>query len=158
MRAFARTFCGREGQLGVGRAFTRGSIRRRRTHTGDDGEYLSIAPAYDIPSMRFAPIGAGVDPELAPIEPKVGTIGATLGVCATAAKAASRFWQAAQKEEFAAPTSAQMRALAPVNLDVAKRFVAPLLPASGAKLTVPARLESGGPAPSNHMPHARRPG
>ena len=132
MRAFARTFCGREGQLGVGGAFTRGSIRRQRTHIGDDDEYLSIAPAYDILSMRFAPIGAGVDPELAPIEPKVGTIGATLGCLRHRSEAATRFWQAAQKEEFAAPTSAQMRALAPVNLDVAKRFVATLLLASGA--------------------------
>ena len=62
MGTFARTICEREGQLGVGGTFTSGSMRRRRTHIGGDDEYLSIAQAYDILSMHYAPIGAGVDP------------------------------------------------------------------------------------------------
>lgn len=95
----------------------------------EDGEYKGVAPAYDILPMRYASIGAGIDPDLTPIEPKIGTIGPKLEVWARAAQAAERFWLSAQTEAFAAPLSAQMRQLAVQNLAVARAFAAPLLPA-----------------------------
>ena len=94
----------------------------------ENGEYDGVAPAYDILPMRYASIGGGVDPELTPIAPKVGTIGAKPAVWARAAKAAERFWTAVQTESPSAPISAEMRQLATVNLAVARAFVAPLLP------------------------------
>ena len=96
---------------------------------GEDSEYLGIAPAYDILPMRYASIGGGLDPDLVPIEPKIGTIGAKPQVWSVAAKAAERFWTAAQNEEFAAPLSPAMKDLAVKNLAVAMAFVEPLLPA-----------------------------
>ncbi|OYT86658.1 MAG: hypothetical protein CFE46_14415 [Burkholderiales bacterium PBB6] len=94
----------------------------------EDGEYQGVAPAYDILPMRYASLGGGVDPDLAPIEPKVGTIGAQPEVWACAAKAAERFWLAAMNEDLPAPLSPEMRQLAHENLKVGKTFVAPLLP------------------------------
>ncbi|RYF63303.1 MAG: hypothetical protein EOO22_26230 [Comamonadaceae bacterium] len=94
----------------------------------EDGEYAGIAPAYDILPMRYASIGGGVDPDLTPIEPRVGTIGARPEVWARAMRAAERFWVAAQDEPLVVPVSAEIRHLAARNLDVARTFAAPLLP------------------------------
>lgn len=94
----------------------------------ESGEYVGIAPAYDILPMRYASIGGGVDPGLTPVEPKVGTIGARPDVWARAMEAAERFWVAVQVEPLAVPASAQMKRLAAQNLEVARRFVEPLLP------------------------------
>lgn len=94
----------------------------------EDGEYQGVAPAYDILPMRYSSLGGGVDPDLTPIEPKVGTIGAQPEVWARAAEAAERFWLAAMSEDLPAPLSPGMRQLARDNLRVAKAFVAPLLP------------------------------
>ena len=96
---------------------------------GEDGEYLSVAPAYDILPMRYASLGGGVDPDLSPIEPKVGTIGAQPAVWARAAEAAERFWTCVQAEQLAAPISREMRQLAQGNLAVVRRFMEPLRPA-----------------------------
>lgn len=100
---------------------------------GDDGEYLGIAPAYDILPMRYASIGGGLDPELLPIEPKVSTIGAVPRVWSLAATAADAFWEAASQAEFAAPISAAMRELAVRNRAVARAFAAPLRQAAAAR-------------------------
>jgi HipA-like C-terminal domain len=97
---------------------------------GEDGEYLGIAPAYDILPMRYASIGGGVDPDLTPIVPKIGTIGAKPDVWGLAANLAKRFWAAAQFEDFAAPLSPAMRELAGKNLAVAMAFVEPLVPSA----------------------------
>lgn len=94
----------------------------------EDGEYQGVAPAYDILPMRYASLGGGVDPDLTPIEPKIGTIGAQPAVWARAAEAAERFWLAAVNEDLPAPLSHEMSQLARENLRVAKAFVAPLLP------------------------------
>ena len=94
----------------------------------ESGEYAGIAPAYDVLPMRYAPIGGGVDPDLTPVEPKVGTIGAKPDVWARAMDATERFWAAVQDEPLAVPVSAQMQRLAVQNLEVARSFVLPLLP------------------------------
>lgn len=94
---------------------------------GEDGEYSGVAPAYDILPMRYASIGGGVDPELTPITPRVGPIGAQTAVWELAAQAAQGFWMAVQQEQsLAVPISDAMRQLAAINLDVALRFAAPL--------------------------------
>jgi len=93
------------------------------------GEYKGIAPAYDILPMRYASIGGGMDPDLTLIEPRIGTIGPKPEVWERAARAAERFWLAAQADVLAAPLSQEMRRLAAQNLEVVRRFVAPLLPA-----------------------------
>jgi len=95
----------------------------------EDGEYLGVAPAYDILPMRYASIGGGIDPDLTPIEPKIGSIGTQPETWETAARAAERFWLSAQTETLAAPLSPAMRRLAAQNLAVAKAFAAPLLSA-----------------------------
>ncbi|WP_211343771.1 HipA domain-containing protein [Roseateles asaccharophilus] len=94
----------------------------------EDGEYQGVAPAYDILPMRYASLGGGLDPDLRPIEPKVGTIGAQPAVWARAAAAAERFWLAAMNEDLPAPLSPEMRQLAHENLKAARSFVGPLLP------------------------------
>ena len=94
----------------------------------EDGEYQGVAPAYDILPMRYASLGGGVDPDLTPIEPKVGTIGAQPEVWSRAAEAADRFWQAAMNEDLPVPVPQEIRQLAQQNMQVAKAFVAPLLP------------------------------
>jgi len=96
---------------------------------GEDGEYLGVAPAYDILPMRYASIGGGVDPDLSPIEPKVGTIGAKPAVWGRAAQAAEQFWTSVQAAKLAAPISREMVQLAGTNLVAARKFVEPLLPA-----------------------------
>ncbi|MFK4706002.1 DNA-binding transcriptional ArsR family regulator [Roseateles asaccharophilus] len=95
---------------------------------GEDSEYLGIAPAYDILPMRYASLGGGVDPDLTTVQPKVGAVGAKPEVWSLAAKAAERFWSAAQTEEFAAPLSPEMKELSARNLAAAMAFVEPLLP------------------------------
>jgi DNA-binding transcriptional ArsR family regulator len=95
----------------------------------EDGEYKGIAPAYDILPMRYASIGGGMDPDLTPIEPKIGTIGPKPEIWERAAQAAERFWLSAQTETLAAPLSQKMRRLAAQNLKVARTFAAPLLSA-----------------------------
>lgn len=94
----------------------------------EDGEYKSIAPAYDILPMRYASIGGGVDPDLTPIEPRIGTIGTKPEVWERAARAAERFWLSVQTEVLTTPLSQEMRRVAAQNLEVARKFVAPLLP------------------------------
>jgi hypothetical protein len=96
------------------------------------GEYQGIAPAYDILPMRYASIGGGVDPDLTPVEPRVGTIGVQPEVWACAMEAAERFWSAVQDERLALPIDAQMKDLAARNLAVDRRFVEPLLPSGTA--------------------------
>lgn len=94
----------------------------------EDGEYKSVAPAYDILPMNYASIGSGVDPDLKPITPKVGTIGARPEVWDLAAQAATHFWRSVQANQVARPVSRDMRELATQNLAVVEAFVAPLLP------------------------------
>jgi len=93
----------------------------------EDGEYKGIAPAYDILPMRYASIGGGMDPDLTPIEPKIGTNGPKPEVWERAARAAERFWLSAQTEVLAAPLSQEMRRLAAKNLEAARKFAAPIL-------------------------------
>jgi hypothetical protein len=97
---------------------------------GEAGNYAGIAPAYDILPMRYASIGGGVDPDLTPVVPKVGPIGAKPAVWALASQAAERFWVAVQTERLPVPVSEKMKQLAAKNLVVAREFVAPILPAS----------------------------
>ncbi len=94
----------------------------------EDGEFLGLAPAYDILPMRYASLGGGVDPELTTLEPKVGTIGAKPEVWRCAAEAADRFWRAAQEEVLPVPVSPAMQELAGRNLERVRAFVGPLLP------------------------------
>ena len=93
----------------------------------EDGEYKGVAPAYDILPMRYAPIGGGVDPDLVPINPKLGTIGARPEVWTRAADAANRFWTAVLQGRQL-PVTREFQELAAVNLAVAEEFVVPLLP------------------------------
>ncbi len=93
----------------------------------ENGEYQGIAPAYDILPMRYASIGGGVDPDLTPIEPKIGTIGPQPEVWERAALAAERFWLSVQTERLSAPVSPEIRRLAAQNQKVAKAFAVPLL-------------------------------
>lgn len=94
----------------------------------EEGEYLGVAPAYDILPMRYASIGGGVDPDLTPIEPRIGSIGTRPEVWGLAARAAERFWMSAQAGGLA-PVSEEMRGLAARNLEVARGFVGPLISA-----------------------------
>ena len=94
----------------------------------EGGEYQGVAPAYDILPMRYASIGGGMDPDLTPIEPKIGTIGPRPEIWERAARAAERFWLSAQTASLTVPLSQQIRRLAAQNLEVARTFVAPLLP------------------------------
>ena len=109
----------------------------------ESGEYAGIAPAYDILPMRYASIGGGVDPELLPVEPKVGAIGAKPDVWARSMAAAERFWSAAQANDLSVPVSAQMKQLAAQNLAVARRFVEPLLPVVSSALSEKRRGKLG---------------
>lgn len=95
---------------------------------GEDGDYLGVAPAYDILPMRYASPGGGLDPDLLPIQPRVGSIGANPAVWRQAAQAAEQFWVAAMEPgALAAWVPPAMRALAAQNLAVAQAFAAPLL-------------------------------
>lgn len=94
----------------------------------DEGRYQSVAPAYDILPMNYASIGGGIDPDLNPITPRIGTIGARPEVWAPAATAAKRFWSAVHGNNVAIPTTDGMREVAAQNLMVVEAFSAPLLP------------------------------
>jgi hypothetical protein len=93
----------------------------------EDGEYQGVAPAYDILPMRYASIGGGLDPDLTPIEPRIGSIGPRPDVWGPAARAAQRFWSLAQTEALAAPVSPAITQLAARNLEAARAFAAPLV-------------------------------
>ena len=93
----------------------------------ENGEYKGVAPAYDILPMRYASIGGGIDPDLTPIEPKIGTIGPRPEIWERAAQAAEHFWLSAQTAILTVPSSQEIRRLAARNLEVARAFVAPLL-------------------------------
>ena len=95
------------------------------------GEYQRVAPAYDILPMRYASLGGGLDPDLLPIQPKLGTIGNAPVVWELAARAADLFWTSAMApptETVAVLVPAAMQELAARNRDVARAFVASLLP------------------------------
>lgn len=98
----------------------------------EDGDYAGVAPAYDILPMRYASIGGGVDPDLASISPRLGTIGARPEVWARAAKAAIAFWTAVRHGQLDMPVSKEFRELAARNLAVVQDFVEPLLPSGMA--------------------------
>ena len=93
----------------------------------ENGEYRGIAPAYDILPMRYASMGGGLDPELTPITPQIGTTGTQPQVWQRAAQAAERFWLSVQKEALAVPVPRDMRRLAAQNLAAARAFAAPLV-------------------------------
>jgi hypothetical protein len=95
----------------------------------EDGRYQGLAPAYDILPMRYAPVGGGVEPELLPLQPQVGSIGAQPQVWQRASLAAQAFWRQAQAAAPGVPLSPAFRRLAASNLLAVQRFVAPLLPA-----------------------------
>ena len=93
----------------------------------ESGEYRGVAPAYDILPMRYASIGGGLDPELTPIEPKIGDIGPQPRVWGPAAHAAGLFWRWARTEKLDVPVPLAMKKLAAKNLAVAREFSEPLL-------------------------------
>lgn len=95
---------------------------------GEDGEYAGVSPAYDILPMRYASIGGGVDPDLSPIAPRLGTIGAKPDVWARATTAAVAFWTAVQQGKLDLPVPKAFRELAAKNLAVVQEFTQPLLP------------------------------
>lgn len=94
---------------------------------GDDREYAGLAPAYDILPMRYASIGAGLDPELNPVTPALGTIGAQPEVWTRAAAAAISFWTAVEQGNLPLPPPAPFRRLATRNLAVVRAFMEPLV-------------------------------
>lgn len=78
--------------------------------------------------MRYASIGGGLDPDLAPITPRLGRMGAKPQVWRQAAQAAHSFWRAVEHNQVGLPVSPAFRKLARRNLAVVQAFVAPLLP------------------------------
>jgi len=103
------------------------------------GEVSSVAPAYDILPMCYAPGSAsGMDPELKVIQPSVGRIGANPAVWEIAARAALAFWDAASTDTAISPP---MREVAKLNRAQVAAFVEPLLPPPATEAPEP-------PAPS----------
>jgi HipA-like C-terminal domain len=94
---------------------------------GDDGAPTDVSPAYDMLPMQYASLGAGMDPPLKVVMPKVGAIGARPAVWKNAFDAALLFWQRAATD---ATVSKPMRAAAKLNAAAISAFVAPLLPAA----------------------------
>lgn len=94
----------------------------------EQGEYARVAPAYDILPMRCSSLGAGVDPALNPVAPKVGTIGAKPAVWGRAARAAVAYWTAVERDDVGLPLSEAFRRLAAQNRKEVEAFVQPLLP------------------------------
>lgn len=92
------------------------------------GRFSRVAPAYDILPMRYATVGGGVDPDLLPITPRVGTIGARPAVWDRAFRAAEVFWARVIRNESPVPIPVAFRELAKANLTVARDFVVPLMP------------------------------
>ncbi|WP_174994803.1 HipA domain-containing protein [Pandoraea anhela] len=97
------------------------------------GGFDRVAPAYDILPMNYAPVGAGIDPDLSPITPKIGTIGAKPNVWGRAYPAAKTFWERVQQGDCSLPIPNEFKDLATKNLAVAKDFVAPLIPAEAKR-------------------------
>lgn len=97
-----------------------------------DGGQAHVAPAYDILPMKYASIGGGVDPDLTPVVPRVGAIGAKPEVWATAATAAAWYWDAVRDAvrhpRLGAPVSKAFGELAVQNQAIVADFVAPLIP------------------------------
>ena len=91
------------------------------------GAVADVAPAYDILPMKYAPLGAGVVPDLVPITPKLGPIGVRAGVWGLARNAALTFWERC-RDDTALGLSEPMRAVAARNLEAVRQFVAPLVP------------------------------
>ena len=92
----------------------------------ENGLPVDVAPAYDMLPMQYATLGAGMDPPLKVVTPKVGAIGARPDVWKPAFDAALLFWQRASLDRT---VSRPMRAIAKINADAITTFVAPLLPA-----------------------------
>ena len=92
----------------------------------ENGLPVDVAPAYDMLPMQYATLGAGMDPPLKVVTPKVGAIGARPDVWKPAFDAALLFWQRASVDRT---VPRLMRAIAKVNADAITTFVAPLLPA-----------------------------
>lgn len=97
------------------------------------GGFDRVAPAYDILPMNYAPLGAGVDPDLLPITPKIGAIGARPNVWGRAYPAAKAFWESVQQGACSLPIPDEYKDLAAANLAVAKDFVAPLIPSAAKR-------------------------
>lgn len=117
------------------------------------GAVADVAPAYDILPMKYAPLGAGVVPDLVPITPKLGPIGVRAGVWGLARRAALTFWERC-RDDAALGLSEPMRAVAARNLDAVRQFVAPLVPAhdpSAQAMPAPAAPRKG--AKTAHNPH-----
>ena len=102
------------------------------------GRPLATAPAYDLLPMKYASEGAGMDPSLTPLSPKLGAIGVRPGVWNVAFAAARTFWEGAARD---ARLSKPMRALATKNLAIVTDFVQPLVPVAAA-VAAPARNRS----------------
>jgi hypothetical protein len=92
----------------------------------ENGLPVDAAPAYDMLPMQYATLGAGMDPPLKVVTPKVGAIGARPDVWKPAFDAALLFWQSASVDRT---VSRSMRAIAKLNVEATTTFVAPLLPA-----------------------------
>lgn len=93
---------------------------------GDSGEVRSVAPAYDVLPMIYAPgTATGIDPALDPITPGLGRVGASEAVWTAAGRAALDFWARATGE---AALSEGMRQVARINLERVRSFVWPLAP------------------------------
>lgn len=105
----------------------------------DDAGTWRVAPAYDILPMRYAPIGAGVDPDLTPVAPRIGTIGAQPCVWARAVEAATQFWEGVRDDRLALPVSPEFKVLAGQCLAAVHEFAAPLLPTRGTRFPAGAR-------------------
>lgn len=78
--------------------------------------------------MNYAPLGAGIDPDLLPMTPRIGTMGARPEVWGRAYRAAKAFWECVRQGACSLPIPDQYKALATANLAVANDFVAPLVP------------------------------
>ena len=96
-----------------------------------EGAVADVAPAYDILPMKYAPIGAGVEPELEPIMPKLGPIGVRAGVWGVASSAALTFWERC-RDDATLGLAEPMRAVAARNFEAVRQFVTPLVPAHEA--------------------------
>ena len=96
-----------------------------------EGAVADVAPAYDILPMKYAPIGAGVEPELVPIMPKLGPIGVRAGVWGVASRAALTFWERC-RDDATLGLAEPMRAVAARNFEAVRQFVTPLVPAHEA--------------------------
>lgn len=86
-----------------------------------------VAPAYDILPMKYAPIGGDIDPQLHPIEPRLGPIGGRTQVWRQAFDAARRFYDSIQSPPPGLKLSRAMKDVSRENLRVALRFVEPLI-------------------------------